>query len=143
MRYLDLTWQDVEEDLKKLRNILYPVMRNEINGIIAIARGGLIPATIFSYMSDVRNVKTVQVKGYEHTARKEKHTYTCEISVQDSGAGWLIMDDVLDTGMTIDLVRRSFPKAIPVALCSKAIDAFCYCPRTIEDDIWVRFPWGL
>ena len=81
--------------------------------ILAITRGGLIPAAILAYMLDVRRIHTVRVQHYDNTnSRLESGPqFVEEISPFDAldiyTERLLIVDDIIDTGETLKLVRRA------------------------------------
>src|SRR5262245_48513030 len=76
-------------------------------GIIAVTRGGLVPAAIVARELDIRLVDTVCVASYDDRDRGEVVVLK---PIAGDGTGWLIIDDLVDTGHTARVVREMLPK---------------------------------
>ena len=66
-------------------------------------------------------------------------------SVDGDGAGWLLIDDLVDTGRTAKAVRERLPRAHFATLYAKPlgrplVDTFV---REIPQEKWVYFPWDI
>jgi xanthine phosphoribosyltransferase len=112
-------------------------------GIVAVTRGGLVPASIVARELGVRLIDTVCVASYEH---KDQGTPTVlkEAGASD-GAGWLIVDDLVDTGTTAKLVRDRLPRAHFATIYAKPegrplVDTFV---TEVSQDTWILFPWDV
>ena len=80
--------------------------------VVAITRGGMIPAMIVSRELDLRVVDTISVKSYSHKSQTEARvTKSPQADLMGDGSGILIVDDLVDTGKTLELVRHLYPKA--------------------------------
>jgi xanthine phosphoribosyltransferase len=113
-------------------------------GIVAVSRGGLIPAAIVARELECRLVETVCVVSYkEEAGTQEDATVLKPPSAAGDGTGFLIVDDLVDTGDTARQVRGLLPKAHFACLYAKPAG------RTLADswvadvaqDTWVLFPW--
>ena len=111
-------------------------------GIIAITRGGLVPTAIVARELDLRLVDTVCVTTYE-----EQYIGNARIlkSIQGNGEGFLLVDDLVDTGKTAKIVRELLPKALFATVYAKPegrpfVDRFI---TEVSQDTWIRFPWDL
>src|ERR1051326_2189037 len=84
--------------------------------VVAVTRGGLVPAAIVARELGIRVIETVCVASYNHISQGELRMLK---GVADSitgigggkGQGVLIVDDLVDTGKTAKLVRDILPKA--------------------------------
>ena len=61
------------------------------------------------------------------------------------GEGWLIVDDLVDTGSTARVVRERLPKALFATIYAKPagrplVDTFI---TEVSQDTWILFPWDL
>jgi xanthine phosphoribosyltransferase len=75
--------------------------------VVAITRGGMAPAMIIARELDIRVVDTISVKSYNYQAQSEpKIIKTPDASVVQDGTGVLIIDDLVDTGKTLEVVRK-------------------------------------
>src|ERR1700686_2556382 len=84
-------------------------------GIVAIPRGGLVPAAIIARELELRVIETVCIASY-HDYKTQGglqvlKTIAPEIAKGGDGAKILIVDDLVDTGATAKLVREMLPKA--------------------------------
>jgi xanthine phosphoribosyltransferase len=116
--------------------------------IVAITRGGLVPAAIVARELGIRVIETVCVASYSHTAQADlrvlKTVADAVVSVAGGeGQGVLIIDDLADTGQTAKIVRGMLPKAHFAAVYAKPmgrplVDTFI---TEVSQDTWIFFPW--
>ncbi|HVJ51668.1 MAG TPA: xanthine phosphoribosyltransferase [Aliidongia sp.] len=111
-------------------------------GIVAVTRGGMVPAAIVARELDIRLIDTVCVASYDDRARGEPRVLK---SVTGDGAGWLIIDDLVDTGVTARIVRGMLPKAHFATIYAKPagrplVDTFV---TEVSQDTWILFPWDV
>ena len=116
--------------------------------IVCITRGGLVAAAIVARELDVRLIETVCVVSYEHQRQGELHVLKgIADSVSRIGGGQgdrvLIVDDLVDTGKTAQIVRALLPKAHFATVYAKPIgrpmvDTFI---TEVSQDTWIYFPW--
>ena len=116
--------------------------------VVAIARGGLVPAAIVARELAIRVVDTVCVTTYG-TSGDDKKRGELKIvkppSIEGDGEGWLIVDDLVDTGVTARAVRALLPKAHFATIYAKPagrplVDTFV---TEVSQDTWIYFPWDL
>ncbi|MCB2126997.1 MAG: xanthine phosphoribosyltransferase, partial [Rhodobacteraceae bacterium] len=81
--------------------------------VVAITRGGMAPAMIVSRELDIRIVDTISVKSYNHQAQTAPRVIKAPQAdiMGAEGEGVLVIDDLVDTGKTLELVRKLYPKA--------------------------------
>jgi len=109
-------------------------------GIISITRGGLVPAAIVARELEIRLVDTLCVSSYDHQNQSE---VTVIKGIEGNGAGWLIIDDLVDTGKTARVVRKMLPSAHFACVYAKPlgkplIDSYI---TEVSQDTWIFFPW--
>ncbi|MEO3432082.1 xanthine phosphoribosyltransferase [Inquilinus sp. CAU 1745] len=116
-------------------------------GIIAITRGGLVPAAILARELDLRVVDTVCVSSYDHQSQREARVLknVAPAAEEDGGKGWLIVDDLVDTGKTARVVREMLPNAHLATVYAKPagrplVDTFI---TEVSQDTWIFFPWDI
>ncbi len=115
-------------------------------GVVAITRGGMAPAMIVSRELDIRTVDTISVKSYDHQTRTEAQVLKApNAALMGDGAGILIVDDLVDTGKTLELVRELYPKAHFATVYAKPkgrdmVDTFI---TEVSQDTWIFFPWDM
>lgn len=133
-----VSWQELHRDSKALAWRLVDL--GSWQGIVAIARGGLVPATIIARELEIHLIETICVSSYDHQTQGRVKI----LSAPDTdGESWLIIDDLVDTGATARAVRERLPKAHFAAVYAKPagrpmVDTFI---TEVSQDTWIYFPW--
>jgi xanthine phosphoribosyltransferase len=142
-RYYTVTWDQLQRDARALAWRL--MERGPFAGIVAITRGGLIPAAIIARELECRVVESVSISTYsEESAESRGEPVVAKApSAAGDGAGWLIVDDLVDTGTTARVVRALLPKAHFACIYAKpaaraVVDSFV---TEVSQDTWILFPW--
>ncbi|MFO1153933.1 MAG: xanthine phosphoribosyltransferase [Rhodospirillales bacterium] len=112
-------------------------------GIIAISRGGLVPAAIVARVLDLRVVETVCIASYIGQSQGPIEILKPPPAAVGDGAGWLLIDDVADSGATAETARSMLPAAHYATLYVKPagrpfVDTFM---RQVDQEVWIDFPW--
>jgi len=133
-----VSWEELHRHAKALAWRLYD--HGDWTGIVAIARGGLVPAAIVARELNIRLIDTICVASYDHQAQGSVKILK---SVEGDGGGWLIIDDLVDTGTTARAVRELLPKAHFATVYAKPagrplVDTFV---TEVSQDTWIHFPW--
>ncbi len=114
--------------------------------VVAITRGGMAPAMIVARELDIRMVDTISVKSYNHQSQSEPQVIKSpDMSVIGDGEGVLVVDDLVDTGKTLEVVRKHMPKAHVATVYAKPmgrpqVDSFI---TEVSQDTWIFFPWDM
>jgi len=140
---LSVTWQEVHRDTRELARRLKK--KGPWQGIVAITRGGLVPAAILARELDIRLIDTVCVTSYENESEQTglKILKPVIAASEHGGEGWLVIDDLVDTGETAREVRTMLPNAHFATIYAKPKGR----PLTdttigeVPQDVWVYFPW--
>lgn len=138
-RTYPISWDQLHRDAKALSWRLLD--KDFFNGIIAVTRGGLVPAAIIARELDIRLVDTVCVASYDW--QDQKGEVKLLNGVNGDGEGWLIIDDLVDTGRTARLIRELLPKAHFASIYAKPagrplVDTYV---TEVSQDTWILFPW--
>ena len=133
-----VSWEELHRNSKALAWRL--IEAGPWKGVVAIARGGLVPATIVARELELRVIDTICVASYEHQQQGEVRILK---SVDGDGEGWLLVDDLVDTGQTATAVRAVLPKAHFATVFAKPagrplVDTFV---TEVSQDTWIHFPW--
>jgi len=116
-------------------------------GLVAISRGGLVPATVVSRVLNIRRIETVCMVAYGDDDSDPHLIGTVDVVKEaqnvGDGEGWLVIDDLVDTGRTFEILRRTMPKAHYATLYAKPqgrpqVDTFL---TEFTQDTWIYFPW--
>ncbi len=138
-RTYPISWEQLHRDSKALAWRLLDV--HYFKGLIAITRGGLVPAALIARELDIHLVETICISSYDWQDKKGE----AEIlkGVKGDGEGWLLIDDLVDTGRTAKLVKEMVPKAHFATVYAKPagrplVDTFV---TEVSQDTWILFPW--
>jgi xanthine phosphoribosyltransferase len=140
-----VSWDQFHRDSKALAWRLVE-KRDEWKGIIAITRGGLIPAGIIARELEIRLVETVGIASYDDQAQREAKTIKgIDTKLVGDGEGWLVIDDLVDTGNTAKVIRQMLPKAHIATVYAKPsgeplVDTYV---TWVSQDTWIYFPWDV
>lgn len=139
-RYYTVTWDQLHRDSKALAWRL--LEKGPWRGIVAITRGGLIPAAIIARELDCRVIESVSIVTYDEEKRGEPRVVKPPVAAGD-GDGWLVVDDLVDTGTTARVIRALVPKAHVASVYAKPagkpmVDTFI---TEVSQDTWILFPW--
>lgn len=114
--------------------------------VVAITRGGMAPAMIIARELDIRTVDTISIKSYDHQQQSEAVVLKApDDSIIGDGEGILIIDDLVDTGKTLEVVKSRYPKAHIATVYAKPkgrpmVDTFI---TEVSQDTWIFFPWDM
>ena len=124
--------------------------KGPFKGIIAIARGGLIPAALVARELEIRLVDTICASSYEaadegDAAQKMRADVKVIKGVDHDGEGYLLIDDLVDTGSTARVIRKMLPKAYFATLYAKPMGqgVIDLCVKEFSQDKWIYFPWDI
>ena len=149
-----VSWDQIHRDSRALAWRLQgrgPEAEGGWRAIVAITRGGLVPAMIVSRELDIRVVDTISVKSYHSGGgaadqRSEARvTKSPQEALMGDGTGILVVDDLVDSGKTLELVRRLYPKAHFATVYAKPhgkpqVDTYV---TEVSQDTWIFFPWDM
>ena len=142
-RYMTVSWDQLHRDARTLASMLMPLAPR---GIVAVTRGGLIPAAIIARELECRLVESLSIvcygQGDDEEARGAPMVVKPATAAGD-GEGFLVIDDLVDSGVTASLARRLLPRAHFACLYAKpagraTADSFVI---EVSQDTWILFPW--
>ena len=140
-----VSWDEMHRDTRVLAwRLLDMHNTSPFKGIIAITRGGLVPAAIIARELEIRVIDTISVASYDEKAQGELQVLKPTQDVAD-GEGWLIIDDLVDTGKTARAIRDLLPAAHFATVYAKPegrplVDSFV---TEVSQDTWIYFPWDV
>jgi len=118
------------------------------DAIVAIARGGLIPAQIVSYALNILRIYTIGISTYDNTEQQKDTIMYQPLDGSVQNINVLVIDDIADSGKTFAFVENELKKrgckdvhtaSIYYKPCSKFKPE--YYVREISADVWVKFPY--
>ncbi len=142
-----ISWPELHRDTRLLCHQLLEM--GPFKGIIAIARGGLIPAALIARELEIRLVDTICASSYEADSDDAAQTSRKEVKIlkgiDHDGEGYLLIDDLVDTGNTARVIRQLLPKAYFATLYAKPMgrQVVDLCVKEFSQDKWIYFPWDI
>jgi xanthine phosphoribosyltransferase len=143
-----VSWDQIHRDGRALAWRLDG--KGPLNGawkaVVGITRGGLVPAMIVARELDIRTVDTISVKSYDWQKQAAAEVLkTPDADLMGDGTGILIVDDLVDTGKTLEVVRALYPKAHFATVYAKPsgrpqVDTYI---TEVSQDTWIFFPWDM
>lgn len=139
---LPLSWADIQRDTRILADMLAELP--PFTGIVAVTRGGLVPAAILARELNIQLVETVGVSTYDDRDIREPQVIKALAgALVGDGDGWLVVDDLVDTGATLQVLRAMLPKAHFATIYAKPqgqplVDSFA---TVFAQTTWISFPW--
>lgn len=144
-----VSWEQLHRDAKALAWRLdnQGPENGQWRALVAVTRGGMAPAMIVARELDLRVVDTVCIKSYSHKSQSSAEILKAPSDkvMGDDGHGVLIVDDLVDSGKTLEALREQYPKAHYATVYAKPagkpnVDTFI---TEVSQDTWIFFPWDL
>jgi len=132
------TWEQVEG---MTQDILQQIKDEKFDAVVGLTRGGLTPAVLVSQYLDIP-MHTLKVSLRDHQEKE-----SLKVLDKLSGQKVLVIDDINDTGATINYIKEHWIGNLTYAVLinNEASDADVdYSSINInkmEDDVWIVFPW--
>ncbi|MGE0212745.1 MAG: xanthine phosphoribosyltransferase [Parvibaculaceae bacterium] len=141
-----VSWDQFHRDARALAWRLSDA--GSFEAVVAVTRGGLVPAAIVARELGVRVVETVCVASYDYGkqgALSVLKPVDKGIVGREGGRHVLIVDDLVDTGRTAKVVRDMLPGAHFATVYAKPagrplVDTFV---TEVSQDTWIYLPWDM
>jgi len=135
-----VSWEAFHRATKELARQL---VGQNFNAIVAVSRGGLVPAAILARELNIRVLDSICIASYQHDQQGSLRVLK-DAQLNDS-AQLLIVDDLVDTGETAKALRQRFPTARFVTVYANPqrkplVDHYV---TDIEQDTWIQLPWDM
>jgi xanthine phosphoribosyltransferase len=141
-----VSWEQFHRDCRALTWRLAEA--GPFKALVCITRGGLVPAAIVARELEIKLIETICIASYHAYTEQGELRVLKTISddlLASKGEGLLIVDDLVDTGKTAEVVRKMLPKAHFATVYAKPkgrplVDTFV---TEVSQDTWIYFPWDL
>ena len=142
-----VSWDQLHRDARALA---WRMDGTEWRAVVAVTRGGLVPAMIVARELDIRTIDTISIRSYKGVGTEAGQGQLEVLKRPDpelmgDGEGILVVDDLVDSGRTLGLIREMYPKAHLATVYAKPkgrdmVDTFI---TEVSQDTWIFFPWDL
>jgi xanthine phosphoribosyltransferase len=155
---LDLDWDDIGRQVSALASALRSGNIHP-DRLIAVARGGLVPAALLAAALSIAHVESIQVQLYEGQERSE-HPRILGARPGPAGssgdpARTLLVDEILDSGTTLRALSTLYPAAARAVLVARSssreaaalvldgpLSQQVWVGEYVDSEAWVLFPWS-
>lgn len=140
---LHLSWDQVVVQAQELHKKITEAGIKPF-GIIAVTRGGLPPATLLAHLLHIKKIQIISIESYNRSKKGLLHLLH-KPAIANKGKGWIVVDDIADTGATLHMIRKMYPLAYQVSLVAKPqgeriVDTYAL---KVPQETWVVFPWEI
>ncbi|OZC57508.1 phosphoribosyltransferase [Rhodococcus sp. 06-621-2] len=143
-----LTWETFGFASRELtRSIVDSGFEPEI--VIAIARGGLIPAGAIAYAMGIKAAGTLNVEFYSDVEETLPDPVVLEPLLDTDaivGKRLLVVDDVADSGRTlalvVELLKKHTDEVKSAVIYTKPQSIIAPDFSWRETELWINFPWS-
>lgn len=140
---LFITWEDYLQDCHTLAN---KIQKNAqpFEGIVAIARGGLVTAGIIAPLLDIRVVESLCLQSYSEEGKRGEMIQHNHLRPIDASEGFLVIDDLVDSGYTINHTNNLglVDSAVLYRKTNTEFEPTFYA-RDLPAEKWIVFPWEI
>ncbi|WKE66355.1 xanthine phosphoribosyltransferase [Gallaecimonas kandeliae] len=141
-KYL-VTWEAFHSAARELAARQLPA--EQWKGIIAVTRGGMAPALVLARELGIHHIDTICISSYDHDQQRSLRVLKDADKGVGDGEGYLVVDDLVDSGDTARALRELFPKAKLVTVFAKPqgkplVDEYVI---DIAQDTWIEQPWDM
>jgi len=151
---LHISWKDIQEAVDSLENQIrvnrqafnrYQMQFVPYNIIVGVSRGGCIPGVMLSHALDIPFIPLEwQTRDGRHKdVRKLEELLAIRNEDQNQSSDILFVDDICDSGETIESIREYAPKSDWAVLHSKigTMKLDYEGVRLYNNKQWLIYPW--
>lgn len=137
------TYEEFKTDTQKL---LEQIKTETFDGIVAISRGGLTLGHCIAEGLNLRDVQTVRTELYDDTTKRDAIKLFGECKFEKHKK-ILVLDDISDSGETLDFVMNYLQKSFPCIEFTSATLFYKHSSKyepnfwVKEAELWIDFFW--
>ena len=142
-----LSWDEI---ILYTNNLVQQILASNFfpDTILAINRGGLIPAGLISYKLNIRHVHTIGISSYDKQNQKGQLDVLHIPEIKEKSKNLLIVDDICDSGSTMKFLTQSeyltnycynFKTAVIINKSSN--NQMDFVGQNVFRPTWIDFPW--
>lgn len=119
--------------------------------VIAIARGGYIPARLVCDFLDIYDLSSIRISHYTAgSSKEERASLSSPLCMDITGFKVLLVDDITDTGDTVEValqhIREFGPAEIKVAVLQHKKQSMLqpdFYAKKLVKWRWIIYPWAV
>jgi len=138
-----VTWEEIKRDSALLAEKLKNDYDELPTRILAVSRGGLIPAALVIRSLGIKDIETIGLESYDDEQGHDQTVAMLKAAHPNYLEDTLVIDDLVDSGKTLEYLRPLTKNCIFATLYAKPngepyTDCFV---RLFDQETWVDFPW--
>ena len=139
---------DVIDFLTKGLALRFKLNGKDFTHVIGIARGGMIPATMMSYIFNAK-LLSYDVSSYEGTDQGDiEVNQDIDLDSIDKDSRVLVIDDICDSSKTMQHIKEKIGKTryksvryVTLFAREKTANVVDHYGVTVKEGTWLVFPW--
>lgn len=136
----NVTFTEIKNACKDIADKIKSENHEKIT-IVAVARGGLVPATIIAHLLGIKDIKFIRLSSYANDHQQSELIDTTFDEIPNAETTYII-DDICDSGETLLYLRKKYPLAkICVVINKNQTIKPDFAPITEPAGLWINFPW--
>ena len=150
---ININFSDI---MRKMTSFKLPDDGVKYDTILCLSRGGLIPAGILAYNTGIKNIINVNISSYTDDNKQEsvnlERLSNRDLKKLEKAKGVLIVDDIVDSGKTMEYLLKYLNKTLRTELSPKTTKLFAIANKLegfggytlydcVGDSRWVVFEW--
>ena len=140
MTHYFITYEQVEAAARSAAEAIKK-SNHTITRLVAISRGGLLPACLIAQHLNIREIHSLALYSYRPDGTQGDITVLVRPDVTNS-PDTLFIDDLVDGGKTARYIKQAYPNASFLPLFSKNLSPdFLVKPTLVPQNASVVFPW--
>lgn len=136
----NITFTEIKNACKDIADKIKSENHEKIT-IVAVARGGLVPATIIAHLLGIKDIRFIRLSSYANDHQQSELVDTTFDEIPNAETTYII-DDICDSGETLLYLRKKYPLAkICVIINKNQTIKPDFAPITEPAGLWINFPW--
>lgn len=136
----NVTFTEIKNACKDIADKIKSENHEKIT-IVAVARGGLVPATIIAHLLGIKDIRFIRLSSYANDHQQSELVDTTFDEIPNTETTYII-DDICDSGETLLYLRKKYPLAkICVVINKNQTIKPDFAPITEPAGLWINFPW--
>ena len=142
-----VSWDQLHRDARALA---WRLDGTDWRAVVAVTCALPITAMIVARELDIRTIDTISIRSYKGVGTEAGQGQlevlnTPDPALMGDGDGILVIDDLVDSGRTLELIREMYPKAHfgTVYAKPKGKPMVQTYVTEVSQDTWIFFPWDM
>lgn len=136
-------WESITYDqiVRRCRELAKQLKPYNFTKIVAVTRGGMVPAALLAQFLDIRQIGSIALASYSQKRPdgKLKCLFAANFPADENT---LFVDDLYDSGNTYRYLKENYPAAKVAVLYNKnAAVELDFAAESKKADTWLVFPW--